>query len=61
VGSGCWRSWTLDVVEVMRCLLLCMLETVEGRLCLPELLDVLYVLDVLGVMEVVEVMRCVLL
>ena len=49
------------MVEVMRCLLLCMLETVEGRLCLPELLDVLYVLDVLGVMEVVEVMRCVLL
>ena len=37
---------------MMRCALLCILETVEGRLCL---------LDVLELMEESEVMRCVLL
>ena len=36
---------------VMRCMLRCMLEAVEGRLCLLEMLEVL---------EVLEAMRCVL-
>ncbi len=39
----------LEVAEVMCCVLLCMLEVVEGRLCLLE------------VLEVAEVMCCVLL
>ena len=38
----------LEVPEVMRCVLLCKLEAVEGGLCLLEVLDV------------PEVMRCVL-
>jgi hypothetical protein len=42
----------LGVLEVMRCLLLCMLESVESKLCLPEVLDVLegvrYVLLYIG-------------
>ena len=39
----------LEVPEVMRCVLLCMLEAVEGGLCLLEAL------------EVPEVIRCLLL
>ena len=35
----------LDVPEVMRCVLLCMLEAVEGRLCLLEVLAMPDVLD----------------
>jgi len=38
----------LEVPEVIRCVLLCMMEAVEGSLCLLE------------VLEVPEVMRCVL-
>ena len=45
-------SVLLEVLEVMRCVLLCMLEAVEGVLCSLKLLEVL---------EVPEVMRCVLL
>jgi hypothetical protein len=37
-----------DVLEVMRCVLFCVLEVVEGGLCLLE------------VLEVLEVTRCVL-
>ena len=41
-----------EVVEVMRCVLLCMLEAVEGGLCLREVLEAV---------EVSEAMHCVLL
>ena len=53
----CWRQVlvVLEVPEVMRRMLLCMLEAVEGGLCL------LNVLEVLEVPGVPEVMRCVLL
>src|SRR6266480_3226414 len=62
-----------NVPEVMRCVLLCMLEGVEGRLCLPEVPEVmrcvlLCMLEaVVGrlclpkVLEVSEVVHCVLL
>ena len=62
----------LEVPEVMRCVLLCMLEAVEGGLCLLEILEapkvmccVLFcMLDAveggLSLLEVLEVMRCVL-
>ena len=36
------------MLDVMRCVLLCMLEAAEGRLCLLE------------VLEVLDVMRCML-
>jgi len=42
----------LEVLEVMRCVLFCMLEVVEGDRCLPELLKV--------VRLVLEIMLCVL-
>ncbi len=54
-------GWTLfaggvgevpDVSEVIRCVLLCTLEVVEGELCLLVVLDVLDALDVLDVSEV---------
>jgi len=50
----------LEVREMpmMRCVLLCMLEAVESRLCLLEVLTVLDVLEVLEVLEVLKVMRC---
>ena len=56
VGSVCWR-YVLDVLDVpegIRCVLLCMLEAVDGGLCLLEL-------RVLDVLDVPEVTRCVLL
>ena len=61
----------LKVVEVIRCVLLCMLEAVEGRLCLLEVMrrvllcmleaaeGGLCLLEVLEMLEVPEVMRCV--
>ena len=45
--------------EVIRCVLLCMLEAVEGELCLLEELDVMRCM-LLCMPEVPEVMRCVL-
>ena len=42
----------LDVLEMMRCVLHCLLEALEGTLCL---------LEVLGMLEVLEAMRCMLL
>ena len=36
----CILEAVLGVVEVIRCVLLCMLEVVEGRLCLLEVLEV---------------------
>ena len=47
----------------MRCVLLCMLEVVEGELCSPEVMEVLevFVLEALKVLDVPEVARCVLL
>jgi len=44
--------YMLDVLEVMRCVLFCMLGVVEGDRCLPELLEV--------VRLVLEIMFCVL-
>ena len=48
--SVCWRLWRglglLEVLEVMCCVLLCVLEAVEGGLCLLGELDVLDVLEV---------------
>ena len=44
--------YMLEVLEVMRCVLFCMLEVVEGDRCLPELLKV--------VRLVLEIMLCVL-
>ena len=41
----------LEVLEVIRCVLLCMLEVVEGRLCLLEAMEA-------EVLEVLEVIRC---
>ena len=61
------------MLEVMACVLLCILEAVEGALCLPEVLDVpeamrcmlLCMLEAvegaLCLQEMLEVMRCVLL
>jgi len=42
----------VEVLPAMRCMLLCMLEAVEGGLCLREVSEVL---------EVLKVMRCMLL
>src|SRR5436190_685031 len=50
VCDVCWSL--LEVLDAMRCVLLRMLEAMEGRLCLLEILHVL---------EVPEVIRCVLL
>ena len=54
-----------DVLDVMCRVLLCMLEAVEGELCLREVLEamccVLLRLLVLDVLEMPEVMCCVLL
>ena len=53
-----------DVPEVLRCVLLCMLEAVEGGLCLLEVLEEVMrcvLLCLLEVVEVTEVMHCVLL
>ena len=44
-----------EVLEVMRRVLLCMLDAVEGEVCLLE------VLELLKVVEVLMVFRCVLL
>ena len=44
VGSICCRCWRC--LEVMRRVLLCMPEAVEGELCLLEVLEFLYVLKV---------------
>ena len=41
--------------EVMRCVLLCMLEAVEGGLCMLEVLDVLEMLDMPEVMRYVVI------
>jgi len=52
VEGGLYSTEVLEALEVtgvMRCVLLCMLEAVEGEFCLLEVLDVL------------EVMRCMLL
>jgi len=54
------------VPEVMRCVLLCMLEAVEGGLCLLEALEVVQMVEVircvlLGVLDAPEVIRPVLL
>jgi len=38
----------LDLPEVMRCVLLCMLETMEGEVCLLEVLEVPEVMRLLG-------------
>jgi len=39
VGSVRWRCCeVLEVPEVIRCVLFCMLEAVEGRLCSLEVL-----------------------
>ena len=41
VGTFCWRCCeVLEVSEVIRCVLLCMLEAMEGWLCLVEELEV---------------------
>ena len=56
----------------MRCMLLCILEAVEGGLCLLEMLEVLEVihcvleammggLRLLKMLEMLEMIRCVLL
>ena len=57
-----------EMPEVMRCVLLCTLEAVEGGLCSLEVLEMLTMLEVPEVMrcvlrcmlEVPELMRCVL-
>ncbi len=73
-GSRCsrWR-FVLLVLEVIRCVLLCMLEAVDGRLCLLEVLEAMRhvllcmleaaegELRLLEVLEMLEAMRCVLL
>ena len=43
----------------MRCVLLCMLEAVEGRLCLLEVPDAMLCV-LLCMLEAVEGMRCLL-
>jgi len=60
------------LLEVMRCMLLCMFEAVEGRLCLREVSELLEALEVTRCMlrtlyaggaevrDVLEVTRCVL-
>ncbi len=69
-AGGC-GGWAL-LPEAMRRVLLCMLEVVEGRLCLLEVLEVmrcmletseggLCLLEVLEMPKAWEVMRCVLL
>ena len=53
----------MEVVEVMRCVLLCIVEVVEGAVCLLEALEVPDVMRcvLLCMLEVPEVMRHVLL
>ena len=42
VGAVRWRYCeVLEVIEAMRCVLLCMLEVVKGRLCSLEVIDVM--------------------
>ena len=53
MGSVCF-SCMLDLPEVMRCVLLCMLEAVEGRLCIREAVEVSEMLEVLGVIRCAE-------
>ena len=63
----------LEVQKVIRCVLLCMLEAVEGTLCLLKVLEVPEVLEAmrgvplcmqeavegrLGLLEALELMRC---
>lgn len=48
----------LCLPEVIRCVLLSMLEGVEIKLCLLEMLDVLDIPDALGMLDVRNVMRC---
>ena len=48
----------LELLEVMRCVLLCIPEAVEGRLCLLEALEALEVPKVLKVMR--RVLLCML-
>ena len=52
----------MEVSEVMRRVLLCMLEAVEGELCLLEVLGVLRVLRrvLLYMLEAVEGVLCLL-
>ena len=45
--------------EVIRCMLLCMLEAVEGRLCLPEVPEAMRRM-LLGIVEAVEGRLCLL-
>ncbi len=47
MGSVCF-SCMLDLPEVMRCVLLCMLEAMEGEVCLLEVLEVPEVMRLLG-------------
>jgi len=44
--------YMLEVLEVMRCVLFCMLEVVEGDRCVPELLEMVHF--------VLEIMLCVI-
>ena len=67
------RSEALEVLEVMRHVLVCMFEAVDGELCLlqvPKMMDVMRcvlvcMMEAVGgglcLLEVSEVMRCVLL
>src|SRR6266480_2137461 len=70
VCDVCWRLklvlYALEMLEGMPGVLLCMLEAVEGRLCLLDVLEVLEVMRrvLLCLMEVLglpEVAHCVLL
>ena len=76
VCDVCWRREIVlhapEMLEGMRRVQLCMLEAVEGELCLLEVPEVircvleavegaLCLLEVLEVLEMPEVMRCVLL
>ncbi len=51
----------LEVLEALRCAPLCILEAVEGGLCLLEVFEVLKMFEMLEVLEMLEVIRCVLL
>ena len=49
----------LEVLEVMRCVLLCMLEALEGVFCLLEVMEVICCV-LLCMLDAVEGVRCIL-
>ena len=55
--AACWRYFVVEVPKLMRRVLLCVLEAVEGELCLLEELEVTLCMR-LYTMEAVEHRLC---